>query len=371
MKKLIKNSLLTICGLFYLVAAPTLVSSAKTVTITGNAIITSSIDEEIFRARAIENALQKVLSEGDQNLNSFSLVENGKMLLDQIQSSSQVKILQYDVIQEKVKNNRYHVTLKATIDDKKDNTTLNYCKKAKAENLDFSVNVHKDIIQFPFWAEISKDWVVTELMNYRFEPNLQISETRPKQTKLDELYTLFSKEATETNLPNIYMLEANIFFEKENKHSILEKETVLVATIKTKLKRKGKLIAENNFQQDYIIHKSILNNAFLSSTRGDWDKTKKHFSKLLKSLIDNQIGELSCLKIMPKVFLREGFPFIDYGQIDGITPSDMFVIASNKTQKTYLKITNITQNETQLEIVSNEVTPTDIVGQTVEVVNGL
>ena len=94
--------------------------------------------KEIFRDRAIENALQKVLSEGNQNLNSFSLVENGKMLLDQIQSSSQVKILQYDVIQEKVKNNRYHVTLKATVDDKKDNATLNYCKKAKTENLDFS-----------------------------------------------------------------------------------------------------------------------------------------------------------------------------------------------------------------------------------------
>ena len=53
-----KNFIPVIVTLLCMLLNPTLVNSAKIVTFSGSTLITSSIDQEIFRTRAIENALQ-------------------------------------------------------------------------------------------------------------------------------------------------------------------------------------------------------------------------------------------------------------------------------------------------------------------------
>ena len=365
-----KNFIPVTVTLLCLLLNPTLVNSAKIVTFSGSTLITSSIDQEIFRARAIENALQNIVLEGNQSLNSFSLVENGKMLLDQIQSSSKVKILKYDVIKETVQNSRYHVTLKAIIDENKDMEAGNVCKKANVDNLDFSIGVFKDDVKLPFWAAIEKEWIVNELAKYDFSPHLKLVETRPPKTKQNELYTLFLKEETAPKPANIYKLETKIFFEPSNKHNIIENDLILVANIKTKLSRRDEKIAQRDFTANYIIQKSLFNKSVMAITRGDWNKIKNRFLAMLTKQIERQISELSCLRINPKVIVKGGIPFLDHGQIDGINSNDMFVISSNQTQKTYLKVVNIADFETQVEIVSSQTTIDDIIGQVVEVVNG-
>ena len=365
-----KNFIPVTVTLLCLLLNPTLVNSAKIVTFSGSTLITSSIDQEIFRARAIENALQNIVLEGNQSLNSFSLVENGKMLLDQIQSRSQVKILKYDVIKETVRNSRYHVTLKAIIDENTDMEAGNVCKKANVENLDFSIEVLKDDVKLPFWAAIDREWIVNELAKYDFSPHLQLAETRSPKTKQNNLYTLFLNEESAPKPTNIYKLETKIIFEPSNKHNIIENDLILVANIKTKLKRRDEKIAQRNFTANYIIQKSLFNKSVMAITRGDWDKIKSRFLAMLTKQIERQISELSCLKINPKVIVKGGTPFLDHGQIDGINSNDMFVISSNQTQKTYLKVVNIADFETQIEIVSSQATIDDIIGQVVEVVNG-
>ena len=79
-------------------AIPSVSFAAETVIATGQAFITSTVGSDLFRTRAIENALKQVVLGSDQSLNSFSVVENGKVMLDQIQTSSNIKIVQYDVI---------------------------------------------------------------------------------------------------------------------------------------------------------------------------------------------------------------------------------------------------------------------------------
>ena len=365
-----KNFIPVIATLLCMLLNPTLVNSAKIVTFSGSTLITSSIDQEIFRTRAIENALQKLLLEGNQSINSFSLVENGQMLLDQIQSTSKVKILKYDVIKETVQDRRYHVTLKAIIEENSDIETGNVCKKANVENLDFSIEVFKDNAKLPFWANVDREWIINELTKYDFSPHLQLAETRSPKTKQNELYTLFLNEESVPKPTNIYKLETKIFFEPSNKHNIIENDIILVANIKTKLKRRDEKIAQRDLTANYIIQKSLFNKSVMAVSRGDWDKIKNRFLAMLKKQIERQISELSCLRINPKVIVKGGIPFLDHGQIDGINSNDMFVISSNQTQKTYLKVVNIADFETQIEIVSRQATIDDIIGQVVEVVNG-
>ena len=69
--------------------------------------------------------------ESSQDLNSFSIVENGKVLLDQIQTHSTVKILQYEIIDEFIKNKKYHVTVQALLGQDKSGPENNICKKAE------------------------------------------------------------------------------------------------------------------------------------------------------------------------------------------------------------------------------------------------
>ena len=84
-----------------------------------------------------------------------------------------------------MQNSRYHVTLKAIIDENSDIEAGNVCKKANAENLDFSIEVFKDDVKLPFWANVDREWIVNELTKYDFSPHLQLAETQPpKKSKM-------------------------------------------------------------------------------------------------------------------------------------------------------------------------------------------
>ena len=82
------------------------------------------------------------------------------------------------------------------------------------------------------------------------------------------------------------------------------------------------------------------------------------------------MSELTCLKIEPKIFAKAGKPFIDYGRLDGIEETDMLVINSPETKKTYLKVVQIKDHEAQVEIVSKQQSISDINGKSVELVAG-
>ena len=161
-----------------------------------------------------------------------------------------------------------------------------------------------------------------------------------------------------------------IIFEKENKNNLIEKNIILTAKIKTTLMRKNKIFSQLEFHQPYVIHQKFLNNSFLGANRGDWQKIKKHFSSLLIDRINRQISSLDCINISPRIFSKAGVPFIDFGRLDGIGKSDMFVIKSNSAKRTYLKIVEINDHETEVEIVSQHENLASISGKIVELVAG-
>ena len=103
---------------------------------------------------------------------------------------------------------------------------------------------------------------------------------------------------------------------------------------------------------------------------GKLEKIKKNFSELLKDLIHKQAASLNCVNVDPRVFSKAGVPFIDFGHLDGIKMSDMFVIKSNSAKKTYLKIVEIKDHETEVEIVSQQENMASINGKIVELVVG-
>ncbi len=370
MKKIIRTYVTLLAGVISLFIPATSLFAGETITSTGYAFITSSINKDIFRTRAIENALQKIVRESSQDINSFSLVENGKVLIDQIQTRSDVKILQYEIIEEFIKNKKYHVTLEAVLGKNQSAAEKKICKKAGVRSVDFSLKIQRSNDSLPAWAYISKNWILNEIENHSFNPKLKTA-SKEESKKLDaSSYTFFDQKESLTGMENIYKLDTKIYFERENKNNLIEKNVKLLAKIKTNISRKNKVFSELEFNQPYVIHQKFLNNAFLGTNRGDWPKIKRHFSNLLKDRILKQITSLNCVNISPRVFSKAGIPFIDFGRLDGIGQADMFVIKSDNARKTYLKIVEIQDHETQVEIVSQQDNLASIDGKIVELVVG-
>ena len=86
------------------------------------------------------------------------------------------------------------------------------------------------------------------------------------------------KKEFPAEIENIYKINTQDHFERENKNNLIEKNIILLAKIKTKhFMRKDKVFSELEFNQPYVIHQKFLNNSFLGTTRGDWKKLKTFF----------------------------------------------------------------------------------------------
>ena len=370
MKNLLKLYLSLFIASICSITIPAWLAAAEAITSSGQAYITSSVNKEIFRTRAIENALQKIVLGSGQKLNSFSIVENGKVLLDQIQTSSAVKILQYDVINEEVKNKKYHVTVKAVLGDMNDPKTSAVCKKATAKRINFSMELNYNTDKFPAWAFISKDWVVKELKKYPFNKDLNFNSMNAGTKNNNDLYKLKKHDQKIIASDNFYNLQTEIYLDRVLKNNFLEKSIVLSVDIKTVLKRKNKVLDKLDKTQYFTIRQSNFNKFLRTTSRSNWDETKQAILKFLVSQISGQIDKLNCPEVSPRIFAKSGVPFIDYGRLDGIKRSDMFVLKTDKTKKTYLKILEIRDHETKVEIVSQLNDITNINGKTVELVSG-
>ena len=131
------------------------VYGASTVVSEGVAAITSNIHVKEYRKRAIENALQNIAFEREQALTSFTIIENGQLLLDQVRSTSRAGILSYKVLKEERKNKTYYVKIEAVVRDSKDGNNdqiqSDFCRKTNISMVNLDVALYVDPQQFPHW----------------------------------------------------------------------------------------------------------------------------------------------------------------------------------------------------------------------------
>ena len=67
-------------------------------TILGSTPITAQLSTATYHSRALEDALRKLLAHSANTVTGFTLVEDGKLLIDQIQTKADVLIHEYKVM---------------------------------------------------------------------------------------------------------------------------------------------------------------------------------------------------------------------------------------------------------------------------------
>ena len=365
-----KNLVTSVTLLVGMVFVPTCSLANKVINATGFAIITSKLDKSIFRSRAIENALHNIVLEADQNLNSFSLVENGQMKIDQIQASSKIRIKQYNVIEETIRGGKYFVTLNAVVDENSNADNSVSCRKADIEEINLSVRTNLNSNNFPAWVDVNNHWIYDVLQNEQFKPNLKIKHAHKNQTAGDNFYSLFKQADPVIKPLNLYRINASISIEKINRHSLMEKDVILEAFIQTKLSRSGKVLSSLQSNKEFLIHRKIMNNFALGKTRSNWVQTKDKITTFLIDHLYAQLDSLNCIKPKPEIFIRQGQAYINFGKLDGIKASDVFVIASEITNKTFLRAIEIEDHETLIKPISSIESIDSMIGKTVELVGG-
>ena len=173
-------------------------ANERLIQVEGSAFITSEISQEVFRSRAISNALQSVTQSGAQSVESFAIVENGKVLIDQISNKSNVDIAGYRVLMSKIEENKFFVKLEVLTLAGDQSAKGLACRRPSALNIQFAFTGLKLKTQFPYWFNLNNTQIKQEIrQNTNLLKHLNlVSESKPveKQTLAYGLYESGSNE---------------------------------------------------------------------------------------------------------------------------------------------------------------------------------
>ena len=235
-----------------------MIGSTGSITAIGQSYVTSSIDAEEYRQRAIENALRNIINDKSLHLNSFSIVENGQVLFDQIQSSSKAGILSYEVINEYIKDNIYYVNIEAILDDDNSSTEKEVCRSSKVSKVDFNINLSVNLEKFPAWFLLNNDLLKNEIKKQQFSHQLNFVQKQIRSTNSKNGYTLFDPEEKTGSENNPYELSIETTFNFLKQNHILVKNADLEVQTKSTIFRFGKPISSKSEKKKFRIEQKIL-----------------------------------------------------------------------------------------------------------------
>ena len=351
------------------------VRAASTVIAEGIATITSDINIKEYRKRAVENALQNIALEREQALTSFSIVENGQMLFDQVQSISRAGILSYEIIDEKKKNHNYHVTIEAVVEDfsqkNSQSDVVLPCRKPILSKVDLSVNVKIDTQQFPPWIGLDNEWLINQISETSFNPKIEIISKKIKANRSESSYSLFENSKAKPNSDKIYKFILNLKFSKLQNESFFVKDNKLALNLNSKILRHGKTIHSFNENFAFTIKKKFGTGIPIQSNKTIWQNEKKRLVNTLVRRLKNNLEQIKCVTIQAELKRKNSQYFIEYGKLDGLTKDDIFILQSLKTEKFYFKVEKIDNHRSQLDLISEVGRLNFDNGQTVRIVEGL
>ena len=351
------------------------VQAASRIISEGFAAITSDISLKEYRKRAIESALQNIAFEREQALTSFTIIENGQMLLDQVRSTSKAGILSYKILNEGKKNNTYYVKIEAVVRDinnaRDDRIASDFCRKTNISAVDLNLTFYLDPQQFPAWMNFDINWLKSKIKKANLEPKLSfVSEKRSNTSKVD-LYTLFTKDDTNLDIQNLYQINLKLDFSKSQNETFFVQNKKLSMAITSEVLRSVQTIENNSESFQFVIAKKFGTGIPLQNNKKIWRDQKEEIATVVISKLRQKLNHLTCIPIKANLKKNGSKYVIQYGTIDGIKEKDIFILEAPETQKFYFKVTDLRKTETFLELISDVKNIKFKDGHTVRIVEGL
>ena len=348
---MMKNLQILFC--FVLIALSTTLRAERFVVESeGTALKTAELPYSVYEARAISNALQLVLHTGAQSLDSFSLVENGKVLFDQISAQSNVQIAGYRVLSTKDHGDKVSARLKVLLLPENQNETQISCRQPNNLDLAFQwqgLSIKKSM---PFWVqfdELSLTQTIEAMMAANRKFNFQ--ENNSDRSTTSSSYSLYENENTpKRSIPN-YLLTLSLDLDVKTTN-VIQRKKVLLVKAKSELFRKSKALNGTETKTEMEIEKSGMFVGGSNSRRRDLDSIQEAVFKLAVESITQTLHHLECINFSGKIKLKNKNLEIDYGLQDGLSPDDIFSSVQSGTQQYYFTVKQMNNTSTTLHALT-------------------
>jgi len=318
----------------------------------GTALKTAELPYSVYEARAISNALQLVLQTGAQSLDSFSLVENGKVLFDQISAQSNVQIAGYRVLSTKDHGDKVSARLEILLLPENQNETQISCRQPNNLDLAFKwqgLSIKKSL---PFWVqfdELSLTQTIEAMM--AANPKFNFQENNSDRSSTSSSYSLYESGNTpKRSIPN-YLLTLSLDLDAKTTH-VIQRKKVLVVKAKSELFRKSKALNGTETKTEMEIEKSGMFVAGSNSRRRDLESIQEAVFELAVGSITQTLHHLECMNFSGKIKLKNENLEIDYGLQDGLSPDDIFSSVQSGTQQYYFTVKQMNNTSTTLHALT-------------------
>ena len=349
------NSLLAI---YIAMNVGSLYASERLLQVEGSAFRTSEISEEVFRSRAISNALQSATQSGAQSVESFAIVENGKVLIDQIANKSNINIAGYRVLESGKKGNEFFVKLEVLVLDGERAAQQLTCRRPSALNIQFTFMGLKLRTQFPYWFSLNETQFKKEIRQHtNLQKNINlVAETKPvkRQTLSYGLYeTNANDELAFTQITPSGRLSLSLEADITSKSDFLQSKKDMTIEAKSTLYKNNVIVGSASQIASITIEESNFLSSKLKSSKDRLDYIRAKIMEISHAAIDGATAPLECQNIVGKTFTKNGKIFFNFGEHDGLLESDIFVSTGSDTSQYYFKVKKLTDNTSELIALSD------------------
>jgi DNA-binding HxlR family transcriptional regulator len=349
----------TLIALIAIVLSSTATADELLVEVSGSASKTAGLPNSIYEARAIANALQSIVQSGAQSLESFSLVENGKVLFDQISTQSDVKIAGYRIKSTKKSGDKFTATLEVLLIPAGNKKNRLSCRQP--ENLDIAIlwkgiKIKKSM---PFWLSFDQAALLREVTNQvSLDGKFNLTQKSIRQDNANSGYSLYEVNdagVSKTSDPK-YSIALSLELDTTEYANPLQREKTLVVKATSDLIRKGKIVNSVTHQTDASLDKHMLFTVGNTSGRKSLGDIRNSVVALANKTVSQVLQKLECKNFVSKVTFANQAINIDYGLQDGLLPSDIFNSIGPEGKQYYFTVKEMKNNYTTLHSLSEDTT---------------
>jgi hypothetical protein len=298
-------------------------------------------------------------------IGSFTLVENGRVLIDQIQSKSNIVVHEYQIVDEGRDDKVYKVKVDFLYSEGTQDAATSRCLKIPTYNIQTNLTLQNERNVLP-WAHLSTTEISNQLSNLNFSPKVKIFKNSSDTGKTHDLYTLTKKQ----NAVSKYSVNIKIKYDQALVKNILSNSHLIALTVDVQTYKFDELLLNDTYQNEFLVDRKAIGNISFLKNRNNWDQTKAALYSDITAFISQHVNTLECLKIAPNLELTKGRIKLNYGREEGIKLNDLIVTRNDTGQQIFLKVTQANRHDAFLTPVSNVKNLSSINLKSVAILNG-
>ena len=344
-------NIISFCSLFFMGAGVAAAESFElnNKTIVGSTPITAQLSTSTYHTRALEDALRKLLANSANTVTGFTLVEDGKLLIDQIQTKADVLIHEYKVMNVKQDARDYKLEVNFLYSNIDTRQSTARCMRLPINNISTNFVYQSGNSKLFPWAQLNATSMYKQLLGLSFKPDVELQNIKQRQKPKNALYTL-KKSSTSRN---IYELNITMNSRQIVDANFLGKGSKIGVTVNIETLRNGTVVHSETQSEDFLIDYKTISDLSIIKSRKNWKKTEDEIYKSIARMVEDHARVLKCISLKPNVALSAGKFILNFGSAEGINRKDLIIAQQENGREIFLEISTLNKHDAIIKLISS------------------